>query len=401
MFARELRPEEYWRARLAAAVAFEGAFDFEKEQEKAATDRPDPLAAQLGAFMQEGEPPVATLVVNRKQVRFDGQVLGLGGVGGVATLPAHRRGGAIRACMAVALRKMADEGMALSHLYPFSTAYYRQFGFAACGQTLRWRLRLAPLRRLGEEGGSVRQLLPGDDLSPLLKIYDRAFENTNLSALRSVYDARLEGGAPLAQRRNIFVWYDSEGRPGSFLVGTRAGQTLDCCTDFAANNGLLFADAAALRGLLGFVATAFAANFEDIRFAVPAHTDLTALLPELSGSGCEAVHNGMVRAVSAEKLLAACRCHGEGVLRLRVKDDILPENDAVFALDFAPGRANRVRRTDDAPDVVLDAGSLAALLCGLHGAEGLAFCPDVEVLSNEAAIRRVFYRKPCHMLDLY
>lgn len=401
MFARQLRPEEYWRARLAAAVAFEGEFDFDKEREKAATDRPDPLAARFGTFLQEGEPPIATLVVNRKQVRFDGQVLGLGGVGGVATLPAHRRGGAIRACMAVALRQMADEGMALSHLYPFSTAYYRQFGFAAAGQTLRWRLRLAPLRRLGTMGGSVRQLLPGDDLAPLLKIYDRVFEKTDLSALRQVYDAELEGGAPLAQRRNIFVWYDADGRPGSFLVGTRAGQTLDCCPDFGARNSLLFADAAALQGLLGFVATAFAANFEDIRFAVPAHTDLTALLPELSGSGCEVVHNGMVRAVNVEKLLAACRCRGEGVLHLKVADDILPENNATFALDFAPGRPNHVCRTDAAPDVALDVGSLAALLCGLHGAEGLALCPDVTVYGNAAALRRVFYRKPCHMMDLY
>ena len=55
MFARKLRPDEFWRAELNMAVAFESEFDWKKEREKLA--QTDPLADLYGAFLQEGEPP--------------------------------------------------------------------------------------------------------------------------------------------------------------------------------------------------------------------------------------------------------------------------------------------------------------------------------------------------------
>ena len=113
MFARKLTPQEYWRASLNMAVAFESGFEYENEREK--VREADPKEDLYGAFHQEGEPPVASLVMNKKEVRFDGHTVKMGGVGGVATLPAHRRGGAIRVCMEESLRDLYREGYALSH----------------------------------------------------------------------------------------------------------------------------------------------------------------------------------------------------------------------------------------------------------------------------------------------
>ena len=42
MFARKLQPDEYWRAQLNMAVAFESSFEFEKAREKAQTAEVDP-----------------------------------------------------------------------------------------------------------------------------------------------------------------------------------------------------------------------------------------------------------------------------------------------------------------------------------------------------------------------
>ena len=106
MFARKLNPAEYWQARRAMAVAFEGAFEQEKELEKSASDKEDPKEDLYGASITPKGPLTASIVINNKQVRFDGHILKMGGVGGVATLPAKRRGGAIRACMELALREM-------------------------------------------------------------------------------------------------------------------------------------------------------------------------------------------------------------------------------------------------------------------------------------------------------
>ena len=399
MIARRLRPEEYWWADLNKAVAFESPFEFEKERDKAVEY--NPKEELYGAFPEEGGPCAASLVMNRKDVRFDGHVLGMAGMGGVATLPAQRRSGAIRACMEVSLREMRDEGRALAHLYPFSTAFYRKFGFAAAGQSVRWQIKLQDLRGLPEAGGRVRQLLPGDDLSPLLEVYDRMYGGVNLSCLRETFDEDLEGDKPLREKRWVFLWEDEGGRPGAFLAGVREGDVLSCVTDFATGGALLFTDTQALMGLLSFIHTAFIANFKSIRFAVPPHIDLTALLPEVSGMDCKYVLNGMVRAINVETLLRCCRCMGEGELTLAVSDPILPENCGGFRLRFAPGAENRVERTDAPPDVSLDVGDLAALLCGARGTESIALTPDITVHRKVPALGQVFYRKPCHVLDLY
>lgn len=400
MFARKLQPEEYWRASLNMAVAFEYPFEFEKEKAKA--PEPTPREAWYGAFPQGEQTPAAALIINRREVRFDGHILKMGGVGGVATLPAHRRGGAIRACIGTALRDLYDEGYALSHLYPFSTSFYRQFGYAcAGGQSVIWRVKLKNLRGLPDVGGTVRQIFPGDDLSVLKDIYDRAYADVNFSCLRETFDKELEGEKPLNNKRWIFVWYDGTGTPGGFLVGTRDKDTLHCSHDFASGDAMIYTDVRALLGLLNFVRTAYIANFEAVQFVAPAHANLYGLIPEHSEKDCWPVMDGMARAVNVEKLLQCCRCRGEGQLVLKVSDTILPENNDTFALHFAPGAENQVERTGAEADISLDVGNLAVLLGGARDTASLAWTPDITVHRQTPAIGQVFYRKPCHIMDLF
>lgn len=406
MFARKLQPSEYWRAGLNMAVAFEGPFEYGKELEKSKTAEADPLEDYYGAFSGEEEPPVASVIMNKKQVRFDGHIVKMGGVGGVATLPAHRRGGAVRACMELSLRDLYQEGYALSHLYPFSTAYYRQYGFAPAGKTLRWRVKLQDLKRLPNAGGTVRQLLPGDDLSVLTELYGKACGDINFSCLRETFDKNLEGDKPLGEKRWMFLWSDDNGVPGGFLIGSRVKDTLHCVTEFSGRDGLIFTDAKALIGLLNFVHAAFIANFADIEFGIPDHIELAGLLPEISAIDYRPVLNGMARAVNAEMLLRLCRCKGEGKLAIGISDNIILENNDTFLLDFAPGRENLVERVKVPADIELDAGNLAVLLGGCRGTDSIAMTPDIRVAlphmnAGGTELAQVFYRKPCHVLDLF
>lgn len=401
MYARKLQPEEYWQARRIMAVAFEGVFEQEKELEKAQTDKEDPKEDLYGASLTEGGPLAGSIVINNKLSRFDGHTVKMGGVGGVATLPPNRRGGAVRACMELALREMYDKGFVLSHLYPFSTAYYRQFGYAPAAQAHSWKVKLTDLKRLPNAGGRVRQLFPGDDLSPLLDVYNGMYGDINFSCLREVFDKDLEGDKPLSGKRWIFLWEDDSGRPGGFMVCSRVGSSLMCCPNFGLPNALIFTGAKALIGLLNFVYASFLSNFEAINFVVPAHMDLTALLPELSSMEYTPVLNGMARAVNAEELLKLCRCKDEGRLVIKVTDDILPENNDTFELTFGYDFDNRVERTSESPDITLDAGSLAVLLGGARDAVSLELAPDILLENPWAFYDRVFYRKPCHILDLF
>lgn len=84
-------------------------------------------------------------------------------------------------------------------------------------------------------------------------------------------------------------------------------------------------------------------------------------------------------------------------------DSILPENNGRFLLDFAPGRENRVERlakTGSPADVELDVGNLAVLLGGARDTASIGMTPDIRV-NNTSGLEQVFYRKPCHVLDLF
>lgn len=402
MTGRKLTPREAYLARRNDAVAFEGCYDFAKELEKSKTDRADPREDVWGAFTGEaGAPdPVASLFMSTHDVRFDGHVVKLGGVGGVATLPAYRRGGAIRSMMEASFRDLYDRGFLLSALYPFSTAFYRQFGFEPGCVCQYWNVPLQNLSRQ-DVGGKVRQLFPGDDLSPLLEVYNAYTKDLNLAALRQEYDKSLKEEDLMAQKRSIFLWEDENSRPGAFLIGGREGEALNCRTNFGAKNGLLFRDARGLTAMLSFVRKAFISNFQSIRFALPPHIDVSSLVPEITADGNSFFHNGMLRAVNARRALELCRCKGEGSLTLTLTDPLLPENNGTFRLSFAPQRDNRVEETEDRPDVTLGPGELGQLLCGVHGAEDLPWMPGASVQNPAAPLEQVFYKKPCFLTELF
>lgn len=405
MIARKLTPQEAYLSRRNMAVAFEGFFDPEKELEKSKTEEADPTADHWGAFLEEdGAPdPVASLVMNKLDVRFDGHIVKMGGVGGVATLPPYRRSGGIRACMQAAFRDLYDSGFALSALYPFSSAYYRQFGFEVGEHSIRWDIPLSELK-LPQAGGKITQLFPGDDLSPLLEVYNAMYGGVNLSGVRKEFDSALQKANFFEGRQSVFLWENGDGVPAGCIIGGRSGETLNCRTDFVQKNALLFRDTEALRALLDFVHRAFIANYENICFSVPGYFDVRTALPEVGNAvkGSISLNNIMVRAANVQKLLELAKCRGQGSLTLEVRDTLLPENDGLFKLEFAPGKENRVEKlAEGKAQISLGVGDLAALLLGIKTPFDFPWMEHVRVFDDDAPFDDVFYRKRCHTCDLF
>ena len=405
MFVQKLPWEERYRAHQVQAVAFEGCFDLQKAKEEAGQPpAPEAWPVTTWAAMSDDRKMVyGCMDVTSYLVYFDGHQVRMGGIGGVATLPPYRRQGAIRACMEAAFAGMYEEGMAFSSLYPFSTAFYRQFGFENGARLYDWTLPLEGLPPVGPDG-RVEQLFPGDDLSPLLEVYRQVYGGCNLSVLRKTYDAALEKDNFLNQQRYIFLWRDEAGAARGFFISHKErepeGVVMNCRTDFPMRNGFLFADAQALQGLLSF-ARAFRADYQYIRFAAGEGVPVTALVPEANSAQCRVRHNGMLRVINVKKALSLCKCVGEGQLRISLQDGMFPENTGTWQLEFAPGKPNRVSRTELPGDIALPVGTFSALLCGVRREEELPWMPDVRISNPHAPIGQVFYAKPCRVLDLF
>ncbi len=120
-----------------------------KEQLKYATHT-------TGIGVYEGSEALATCSLHEMTENIRGTVLGMGGLGGVASLPQGRRRGHVRNMLAYSFELMHERGMPVSALYPFRDSFYERLGYAQFPQNRFATIKpenLAPL---------LRESLPGE-----------------------------------------------------------------------------------------------------------------------------------------------------------------------------------------------------------------------------------------------
>ena len=200
--------------------------------------------------------------------------------------------------------------------------------------------------------------------------------------------------------RYLYLWRDETHAPAGAILFAKRDGVMDCTTSFALPNCLLFRDIRALSALLRF-AQSFAADYSAIRFDVPQGVRIDSLIGEGNAAQCAVKYNGMARLVNVRRALELCRTCGEGSAVIAVSDSIIPENAAAWQVEFNPAGDNLVRPADAPPDVELSAGVLAQLLLGYRTADDLPMMPEVRVHNPNAPLNRIFFDKPCHLLDLF
>lgn len=410
MITRLLKPEESWMWDEVMAVAFEYGFDREKAKTEAAKERTEEEKKQsaknrcFASFDDDGKTIYGCVNSHEYDCRFDGGVYKLGGVGGVSTLPPYRRKGAIRACITESLKDMYANDFTFSYLFPFSTEYYRKFGYEVAGVAHEWTLSLRDIKPR-DVGGSMEQLFPGDDMSPLLEIYNKCFADVNMSALRDTYSAELNEKNLMNDMRYVYLWRNDDGEPRGLMISKKTedgGETLLNCTHtFGCRCGFLLCDAEALNALLFFAKTAFSSDYDAIRFTALPQQSITSLVGENNEAKCRPFWNGMLRVVNVQRVLENCLCRGEGCVKIAVRDDIISENNGTWKLSFAQGKANLVEKTEEAADIELSINHFSALICGVREAQDIPWMPDAKVLNKGADFSGVFYLKKNYMMDLF
>ena len=410
MITRLLKPEESWLSGKVMAVAFEYGIDLKKakeEAEKEKTEEEMKKAAKdrcFASFSDDEKQIYGCVNSHEYDCRFDGGVYKLGGIGGVSTLPPYRRKGAIRACITESLKDMYENDFTFSYLFPFSTEYYRKFGFEVAGAANEWTLNLKDIKPR-DVGGTMEQLFPGDDMAPLLEIYNKCFADVNMSALRDTYSEELNEKNFMEDMRYVYVWRNDAGEPRGLMISKKTkddNKTLLNCTHmFGHRCGFLFCDAEALQALLFFAKSAFSADYDAIRFAALPQQSITSLVGENNEAENKPFWNGMLRVVNVKRVLENCTCRGEGVVKIAVNDGIIAENNGTWKLSFAPGKPNLVEKTEEEADAEMSINHFSALVCGVREAQDMPWIPDVKVQNRDADFTGVFYLKKNYMMDLF
>lgn len=342
------------------------------------------------------------LTVTDYSVHFDGHICPMGGIGGVATLPPFRRRGGVRGCFEAALPDMYRSGYDFSYLYPFSTAFYRKFGYECCVQRYGWAVRPDRLTP-PDVGGTLRLAEAAAPMAEAIRAVDSVWETQfNMAVLHGPADyVWAEKSDPAVKQEFTYVWFDPQGAPGAYTTFRKAdeadGRNLVCSRFcFLSRDGFY-----ALMGLF----KSLGSDHTFVKFQTPAIPALQYLMPEwsLGDVRWEVISNaGMVRVINVQSVLEKARYIGSGHLTLEIKDAQIQENCGRFTLLFENGRATSVTVSRDDPDAAMDISTFSALIAGVSDfSDAAQWFSGLDIKNPSAGFSQVFYKKPLMIADYF
>jgi predicted acetyltransferase len=337
--------------------------------------------------------------------QLNGHMVGMCGIGGVASLPEYRRRGSIRAIMQHILDDAYARGDVLSTLYPFSFAYYRKFGYEVAQAINAVTIPMSQMAHYAPFG-TARAFAAGDDLAPFQAVYAQFIKGRNLACDRD--DAQT--GRPLWHswlgskfvpgkiREYAYLWRDTDGTPGAYALVCPQGQGDDTAFevyDYA------FVSPRAFRGLMGFLRL-LDGQASSIRIRLPEDMAPHTLFPQPYDITVSGQPRGMVRLVHVEKALHTLAAPGlTGEVVLGVQDDMLPQNSGAWLLSLEDGHAY-VQKTDKASVFNLNIGLLSQLVCGTLSFEQATYLHDFSLDEEQTAfLTRVFPKRKQLLIERF
>lgn len=409
MIIRKIRPEELKRTMELFAIAFEFSNDISKSADEVFEDitrnpqsREDVFwGERWAAFEDDGRTMMSYFIDQPFPVQFDGNVYTMTGIGGVATLPQYRRRGGIRGCFEAALPAMYQDGVAFSYLYPFSTAYYRKFGYEMGCERLQYHIRLDSMKYFDVSGNSSLAE-PGNLMLPEIRQIYRVWQDKyNMMIANEDYEFAWAGKSnPVKDQVFTYVYRSGGGEPMGYLsvkqVTEPDGRNLSC-------SRFCFTCPEGLKGLLN-VLIALGSDHGYATLELPGDVDMTLIFPEWSmgAASLKKYCSGMVRVVNVETVLSGARYRGNGTLAISVLDRQIAENCGTFVVTFADDRAVSVRKDESAaPDVSMGINEFSRLIIGTCDSNSLEYMDHVTVHHSCSAIGQVFYKKPNLILEYF
>jgi len=392
MQIRKLNAQEAALLRKAQSIAFVFPIDIETIEE-------EPPEHCWGAFDDSGN-LVSGMANWPLPMYYDGHVVGMGGIGGVISLPEARMRGNIRGILRAVFADICEAGGVFSMLYPFSQTYYRQFGYEVCYAAHTYTFPTEQLKAY-RQTGTARMVMPGDCDAVFRSIYDTYARRYNCAVARDDFAWKrvLRDGDPYKCESYRYVLEDDgQGTAYCMFKPIKTGEySFDLLlTDFA------YTGPKALHSLLGFLYK-LAPQYHNIRIQAPSDLHPALFLPEPGTLRIAGMTHIMARVLDARRALSLMRHPaGEGAYRITILDDFLPDNTGTYSVRFGAFGVDVQKGEVDAPsDLRVSVQAFAQLCLGFCALPAALLRADVELVGNQAVLEKVFVEKPRFHSDRY
>ena len=374
------------------AIAFVSPFDAQAVDERLKKEG-CPRDEYVGYENEEGT-ITACMVLPRYQMRYEGAWVPMVGVGGVASLPEHRSGGAIRQIFEAELPRCRAEGVVFTMLYPFSHSFYRKFGYELCQMVQGWEVDTAALSHL-RCGCKARMVAGKEDYPALRAVFEAHFGRYNTAVLREDrHWESLLSKEPCKERVYSYLLEDGEG-PLAYVIFQAKEAT--AYSKRGQVREMAWARPQGFREALGFLYR-LSAQYDSFTIPLPEDAPLAALLSESYDIKPLVMDQPMARVLHVPKALAGKPCPEGAAYTIAVEDQLLPENSGTFQVRCQNGETT-VERTAAPADLTLDVRTLTQLLLGTLSLEEALYKPDVVLAANRETLEKVFPKRPVFLTE--
>lgn len=392
MNVRKIEGSEKFDAYLVSMYCFHARVDdVESQRERVENEKIE----DWGAFTDDGT-LTARILNNKFDFIIDGTPVKSGGIGGVSTLPEYRNQGAVRDIFRKLLPEAYRSGEVISALYPFNQAFYRKQGYEVVSYQSNYELKPALLAGYKFDG-TVKRWNPGESVEEYLQIYNEFAEGYNLSVLRDTKSMMEQMKVDkLYKDRKFSYLFSLNGKNIAYLIFS------DIQHDPAA---ILRVEESAwvnrdgFHAILAFLGR-FEADYGNIQLPLPYGIDLLRIISTPGAYDIQKTcrYDYMLRVINAKKLLETIRKPSDCDFTMRVKDDIIPENNCVLRVT---ADSASIEEGSQIPDITVSVCALAQMAVGCINLDEAVLRPDVEINAKEDMLRKVFVEKRIFVVERF
>lgn len=287
----------------------------------------------------------------------------IGGLGAVATPPEYRRQGYVRELCREICREYREDGIGLVVLWPFSTPFYRNLGWATANDFYQYECPPSALPAHDADGTFRR--LAADDWERLSDVEAAFAEGVTLSMRRSETWWRERTLTSWTGGTEPYIYgYERDGDLAGYLVYTVDDGDGDSERTLSVS-AYGYVDEEAERALLEFFRR-HGAQIDRVSYLDSTDSKLLDLVEDPQEITCERIAGPMVRLTGLDHLERLDWSPLSEPMTLTVEDSLLPENDGVFRVS----PEGKIKKVGDSVSSVVDAetdiGTLSQLYVGRY-----------------------------------
>jgi len=323
-------------------------------------------------LVEENNDIIAVLSVIEFSQNIRGTFIKSAGVADVACRPEYRRRGYITKLFGHTFKKMLEEGLLVSILYPFSYSFYEKLGYGQADS-----IRLLTIKNKDIIRRPTPNRIIQEDYDPDFRrcqpLYDRL--TTQITGLvkrpsevwRNLYRWNWN------QRGFQFICQDNEGTDLGYLILRFEKKSVENPKSHISVCEVVFFDPQTKQAFLNFLA-----NHDNQRSIIKIAPFDQNYLPFLISPRMESnqeLANSMFRIVDIENLLPKLSypLQVQGQIRIRILDTpaLCHWNNQTYNLEVKNGKG-LVTITTDEPDLTMGIKELSQIVIGFHSPQELA-----------------------------